>query len=568
VTTFAGLALLLNLLTTGAVSAAVFQFSVPVATAKGDSQSFLWIPPGARQVRGVVMAGMTLMEREFMKDDVIRKACADEQIALLFLKCGLSAADPQRVLDDLAAISGYGELASAPLLFVGHSAGGPQAKDCAIKFTSRCFGVVQYRGGVPGGSNAVPPGIPALMMLGQFDEFGGTMRDETGRESWEGGRDALAAYRTANESNLGSVVVEPGAGHFAWSARNAAYLALFIRKAAQTRIPGDWADKTQLQVQQGSKNRTAPALREISPASGWLTDLAFKNGGQFKPAPYDEYAGPKTNAAWHFDREMAEATLAYHAAGRRTATVRKRFEAGSVADVRGSVDAGGLGKRDQFIRWSDPVWVDAGARFFFTQIHWTGDGQTFEVHPVYAEKFPGQHDGKGPRWVEAGKPAGHAAGPILVKPVAGPEIAAGTNRLRIQFDALAPATEGGRVTFMAFSEGDAEYRYTEQVGMMPRGFSGFKNGRPQKISFLPLLNLKAGADPVKLVATSDAKLPVEFYVAHGPAVIEGGALKISELPARAKFPVAIKVVAWQFGRGLDPLVQTATPVEQIIQLER
>lgn len=57
----------------------------------------------------------------------------------------------------------------------------------------RCFGLVQYRGGVPGGEEAVPPNVPALMMIGQFDEFGGTLRNEAGRETWEGGRDALAA---------------------------------------------------------------------------------------------------------------------------------------------------------------------------------------------------------------------------------------------------------------------------------------------------------------------------------------------------------------------------------------
>ncbi len=506
-----------------ALHAAVFQYSVSVATVKKPSEAFLWIPPEAKQVRGVVMAGMTLMEREFVKDSVIRRACADEQLALVFLKCGLSAADPQKVLDDFAAVSGYGELSVAPLLFVGHSAGGPQAKECAVKFAGRCFGVVQYRGGGPGGSNAVPPGIPALMMLGQFDEFGGVMRDENGRESWESGRDQLAAFRAADERNQGSVVIEPGAGHFAWSERNAAYLALFIRKAAQARITA-----------YGS-------LREIDSSSGWLTEPPGRGGGKFSPASVATFAGVRSNAAWHFDREMAEATVAYY--------------------------AGIAGKRDQFIKWSDPFSVDAGARFFFSKIQWVDDGQTFEVHPVYADKVPGQYDGKGPRWPDAGKPAGHSTTPIRVKPVGGPVVAVSTNRFRIQFDGLAPASEGGRVTFMAYSAGDAEYRYTEHVGMLPRGFNGFKNGKPQTITFAPLPKLTTRNAPVKLNATSDAGLPVEFYVAHGPAAVENGHLKITDVPARAKFPIEIKVVAWQFGRGIEPLIQTAKPVEQITVIE-
>jgi hypothetical protein len=56
--------------------------------------------------------------------------------------------------------------------------------------------------------------------------------------------------------------------------------------------------------------------------------------------------------------------------------------------------------------------------------------------------------------------------------------------------------------------------------------------------------------------------------AHGPAVVENGVLKIAELPTRARFPVSVKVVAWQFGRGIEPLVQTAQPVEQVILIEK
>lgn len=507
-----------------ALDAAVFQFSVPVPTAKGTNRAWLWVPPAAPQVRGLVMAGMTLMEREFVKDETIRRACADEQLALVFLNCGLSAPDLTKVLSDLAALSGYDELPRAPLFFVGHSAGGPQAKDCAIKFADRCFGVVQYRGGVPGGTNAVPPGIPALMMVGQFDEFGGTMRDEAGRETWEGGRDQLAAFRAANERNLGSVVVEPGAGHFAWSQRNAGYLARFIRKAAQARIAANGA------------------LREIEFRSGWLAELPNRTGSKPNAATYELFSGSKFHASWCFDEEMAQATMAYH--------------------------AGLTGSKDQFIRWNDPFFVDAGARFFLTKIQWLGDGQTFEVHPVYADNVPGQYDGKGPRWPDAGKPVGHSSAQIFVQPVGGPVIAVDTNKLRIQFDGLAPASEGGRVTFMAGSAGDAEYRHTEQVGMLPRGFTGFKTGKSQKITFAPLANLKADSAPVKLNATSDAGLPVECCVAHGPAIITNGMLRIAEMPVRVTCPVTVKVVAWQFGRGVEPLVQTAIPVEQTIQIEK
>jgi hypothetical protein len=509
-------------------SAAVFQYAVPVATDRGERTAFLWVPPRADRVRGVVMGGMTLMEREFAKDEQIRKACAREQLAIVFLKCGLGSVHPQTVLDDLARTTGYRELSAAPLMFVGHSAGGPPAKTLATRMADRCFGLVQYRGGVPGGSEPVPPGVPALMMIGQFDEFGGTMRDENGRETWEGGRDAMVEFRGQHERNLGSIVVEPGAGHFAWSERNAAYLALYIRKAAQARIPAD----------RPADARQPITLREIDVTGGWLTDLTISQAGE--SAAYGEYQGDKTKAAWHFDREMAEAMIAYH--------------------------AGGFGKQDQFIRWNDPFWVDAGTRFFFTKLTWVGDGQTIEVHPVYADVYPLQHNGRGPRWLNAGQPVGHSATSILVKHVSGPVTDTGPHTLRIRHDNLAPATERSRVTFMAYSRGDAKFRYTEQVGMMPRGFKGLTKGEPQAISFPPIGDLKTNSPPVPLKATSDAGLPVEYYVAYGPATVDRGKLKITDLPARAKFPIEVKVVAYQFGRGIEPLVQTATPVEQTVQV--
>jgi hypothetical protein len=512
-------------------SAAVFQYAIEVATNRGEREAFLWIPPAAPAVRGIVVGGMTLAEREMVKDERIRSACAREQLAIVFLKCGLGSVDLQQVLDKFAHVSGYGELSTAPLMFFGHSAGGPQAKRLAIAMSSRCFALVQYRGGVPGGEQVVPPGIPMLMMIGQFDEFGKTMRSHDGRENWEGGRDALAAYRAMDERNLASIVVEPGAGHFAWSDRNAEYLALFLAKAAQARIG------------LGTTSESSPTglLRDIDHRQGWLTDLASIDAtGSVVPQRYDHYSGDKQNAAWHFDRAMAEATIAYH--------------------------ADGLGKRDQFLRWEDPHWVDAGARFFFTKLKWVEPGHAFQVHPVYADAYPTQYNGRGPRWYRAGMPAGRSAAQIRVRPVGGPVVATSPNTLRIQFDALAPADEKGRVTFLAFSPGDDAYRCTEQVGMMPRGFSGFNKGRPQQIAFPCPNDLRADGDPVTLSASSDCGLPVEYYVAHGPARIVGDQMMIAELPRRATFPIAVKVVAWQFGRGIEPLVATAAPVAHTIHI--
>ncbi|MBN1420861.1 MAG: DUF5060 domain-containing protein [Planctomycetes bacterium] len=102
---------------------------------------------------------------------------------------------------------------------------------------------------------------------------------------------------------------------------------------------------------------------------------------------------------------------------------------------------------------------------------------------------------------------------------------------------------------------------------MPRGFQGPAKGRDQTITFPPIDDLRVGGSPVELRATSDAGLPVEYYVARGPAVVAGGSLRVAEVPARATFPIAVEVVAVQFGSGVEPLVKTAAPVAQVIRIQ-
>ena len=74
-----------------------------------------------------MLAGMTLIEPKIVTDPVVRAACADEQLAIVFLKCGLKATDLPKVLDDLAKVSGYNELATAHIIihrpFRGRAAG-------------------------------------------------------------------------------------------------------------------------------------------------------------------------------------------------------------------------------------------------------------------------------------------------------------------------------------------------------------------------------------------------------------------------------------------------------------
>jgi hypothetical protein len=213
--------------------------------------------------------------------------------------------------------------------------------------------------------------------------------------------------------------------------------------------------------------------------------------------------------------------------------------------------------------------VERGARFFFDEITWIGDGQTFEVHPKYAESYPRQHDGEGSVWALAGQPVGNSAKAIRVRPVTGPLVAVGANAFRVQFDALAPVADPKPPAFIAYVEGDDQWRYAEQVGMV-RSLA-LTEGKEQAITFPALpdvnaTNANAPTAPFELNATSDSGLPVEYYVAHGPATIERGRLILHELPRRARLPIEVKVVAYQFGRGVEPRVQAAAPVARVLRV--
>jgi hypothetical protein len=50
-------------------------------------------------------------------------------------------------------------------------------------------------------------------------------------------------------------------------------------------------------------------------------------------------------------------------------------------------------------------------------------------------------------------------------------------------------------------------------------------------------------------------------------VVEKGKLRIAEVPTRASYPIEVKVVAYQFGRGVEPRVKTAAPVERTLRIE-
>lgn len=519
----------------------VFQHAVPAKNVDGkDITAFLWVPPEADRIRGVLVGGQTLMEEHFSQDRVIREACAAEKLALVYLVPPLDAVFNykekragkllQQVLNDLAQASGYHELAMAPLFPYGHSVSSLFASHVVCWSRTRCFGALPFKGGldIPGNDpSASVAGVPILVIKGQFEEFGpgpsGNLRDFEDREtSWKGMRNLLLRLREKDERHLLSLLVEPGASHFAWSESLAPYTAMFIRKASQARIP-EWSVEA----------KEPPACREIEASSGALSSANIGNPGNEAAAPVREFKGEPQKAFWHLGLELAKAHEAFH--------------------------AGMLAKKPQFVTFADvksgrPIFVGHDLRLRLP-LSWSGP-DTFRVAGTFLDQAPDKYP-------QVEGPVGHAEGPIRFRVFAGAAEMVSPDTFRVRLDGRANL----RLNLLAYHPGDAAYRHAEQQGRVQLP-DKLEKGKPQKITFPRIEGLRVNGPPVKLQAASDSGLPVRYYVESGPAAVEGETLKLAEIPKRATAALKITVAAYQYGSAIEPLVQSAEPVKQVVEAQR
>ena len=518
---------------------AVFQYAVRTKDVNDkEVTAFLWVPPEAERVRGVLVGGLTLMEQEFVEDPLIRKVCAKEQLAIVYLFPAFDANFDykgkgagrrlQQLLDDLGEASGYPEIATAPLFPFGHSVGTIFATHVVCWDPARCFGALLFKGGIPLPTNdpdASIAGVPILVVKGQFEEFGpgpsGVLREFEDRETaWKGMDDTLQKLRAKDPNNLIAYLVEAGATHFAWSSRVSEYAALFLGKAARSRIPN---------APTGAKGSVK--CRDLNPADGALTGCEL--GKDSLAAAYRDFQGDRKRAFWHLDARLARAADEFHA---------ELFA-----------------KKPQFVTFADPkngksipVGHDLRLRL---GLNWTGP-DTFRVAGKFLDRAPDKYPP-----VEGA--VRHADGPVRFRVFGGSAEQIGADTFRVCLS----GRRKPQADLLAYHPGDATYRHAEQQGRLalPERLTA---GKKQTITFPVVGEVAADGPPVKLRAASDAGLPVRYYVESGPAVIEGNVLRIVEIPRRAKYPLRVTVIAYQYGSAVGPFVQSAERVQQVILVRK
>ncbi len=511
--------------------AAEYQFSVPVGGGHADARAFLWIPPTCERVRGVLLAQQVILEKNVCDDPIIRAACARAGLAIVIgydTPFGYfdysQGADKalQTTLDHLAAESGYAEIAGAPLLPIGHSGNAIFAWNIGYWNPARTLGIVTlHAAAIPPpvwDSKATPNGIPVLTVSGEYESWGNP--NEPLDKHWRWLRGGLLGLRGQYSEALVSEIVQPGGSHFSWDAPLARYVAQFIEKVAAARLPAN----------------SNAGLKRVSPESGWLTDLTLIAPGRIPPVAARDFKGDPTLMFWHLDRELAVA-----------------------ADHYGDYSPGKADQRLTFVQDDIPVtpaWLPT------LKFEPAADGVSLKVAADFLRETPAGVLG-------AGQPLGHANAPIQFRLIGGwggggeqtaPDV------FRIRFDTFGINQRAGNLMLMAFQAGDREYKYAEQPAQIVFPIA-LTNGHPQKLVFDPIPDQPRGIKSLSLQARSDAGLPVDFLVCQGPGEIKGDRLNFSPLPPRAKFPVKVTVIAWQYGHGGVNPVQSAAPVEQTFCLQ-
>jgi pimeloyl-ACP methyl ester carboxylesterase len=263
----------------------------------------------------LLIGGKIGIELELALDPEIRKACADNDLGVIYFLPHISklfhyweegATDAARFLktiDGIADLTGHPEIKRVPWITMGHSTGGMFCRNVAYWQPARVGGIIHVRSGnlfqkvhyPPSGSLA---GVPFLAVNGQFETYGpgGGNRPHFGRETLiYFNREDMQKLQQLDPNHLAALLVELGGDHFHDSVETSAYIALFIRKIAHYRLPGTLPPAV-------GPVKVMPIKRE----DGWLSDADLYDR-KHATAPFANYTGDKSKAWWHFDGEIARA---------------------------------------------------------------------------------------------------------------------------------------------------------------------------------------------------------------------------------------------------------------------
>lgn len=500
-----------------------YQFMTTLVYKDADENSkvacaYLWIPPSCKKVRGVLVMNQNVLEQWLAEHDLIRTACSKSNLAILwccpgfFVDKGKSACAErnvqslQLILEDLAKISGYEELACVPWLPVGHSMTNNLVRQLINMKPAHILAAITMKGG-PGYGNHID--IPILSTAGEYFEWNQPKDDVLNPRTKIPNYLDIIKERKEKQLPL-SYFFDPNTGHFDCSETLTKLVADYIVAAAEARL--------------STKSETL--LNRVDLSSGWVAGLPLPGIPAMKPKPFMKAKGAERDYPWYFNQDIAVAAadMANINWSRKSQIAIFAFEDGSPAPFT------------KGIVWPIP--------------YVTGDdGVTFTLHSSFLKAIPDS-------FLYAGTKIGHGSAISKIILLCGSVRPVSENTFRIVPDRSYPASA---TYFIVKQEGNKEYRQCIEPGrfiLKPN-----EEGETQQISFDSIPDIKAN-QRVFLHSFATSGMPVSLFVKYGPVKIVDNQLRITKIPLRAKFPIKVSIVATQWGRSKAPAVKTAMQVER------
>ena len=493
----------------------VYQF---MAKGPASIAAYLWIPEGCQKLRGLLIFAQNVPEGLIAGHSAIRKACADNDLGIVYTSTGFwhgkmeSFGDTalkqpgdtqclQDMLGELAAKSGYDEVATVPWLPIGESMSLLMVKGLVTEKPERCIAGIFACDAAYHAERTVP----ILGLQGTGGEWTQTKSDI--RAAWRntGNFQRVCELRKESPNWPVSLMVDPCGGHFTCSETMLRYMANYIDRVAKARLSDD-----------GSAN-----LKPVDTSKGFLASLplAGKTATPIEPA----LGATDTARPWFFDRADAE---------QAQAIAKVNWDAATQLPI---VLAG------------DHAVVHPWAANSVTTVEVKTSGE-FSLKPILLDGIPNE-------FVAAGQALAKSPKTPAIEWVSGVVAPLGDNRFCVELDRNYKDRIATAVCLAVVAEGTSEIRKSVQPLLI--NIAENIGGVAQTIDFKKLGDMPVGTQSLPLEAKANSGLPVKFYIEAGPAIVENNRLVFTKLPPKTKFPIEVIVVAWQWGTCEPPLVNKA-----------
>jgi len=273
-------------------------------TSSDSKDYYMWVP-NVTSIRGILLTTVPNYMAGILGDTAIRRICKDQQLALVAAHNPSYKGEPNPVtsamwnelqngLKALAMQSGFPEVEFAPICTHGQSTEGIAAYRLAKYKPSRFFGVIMENATKLDNPTGLP-GVPLIALRGSAEKTISAVGDDP----WANTKSHILVRRDSGE--LANMILQPGAGHFGWYAFESQYTAMWLRKAAQYRIPSVISTTGET------------TLNSINEEDGWLSDTLFSP--TIDVSSFADYVGTgkmSKYAFWHFDQEIANLWKTMH----------------------------------------------------------------------------------------------------------------------------------------------------------------------------------------------------------------------------------------------------------------